>query len=174
MGARGRLALVVVSTVALVCCAVSAARSTHAVEPASVWIADGTVSAIAPTANGVFIGGEFSLLGRPTGSWVDVTASGTPVARRPLIEGTVSTAASDGAGGWYIRGSELFVDGVERRGVIHLRGNGNVDSAFRLASNGEIDTIVRSGTTLYVGGRFTSVNGSARTSLAAVDTRSAD
>jgi trimeric autotransporter adhesin len=143
----------------------------HEVEPVSVWVADGTVSTIAATPSGVFVGGDFSLLGRPTGSWVAVTAAGTPIAPRPVVEGEVSTADSDGSGGWFLRGPELVVDGVLRHGVVHLRRNGRVDPAFKVVSNGSIESVARVGATLYVTGSFSSINGKQRMALAAVDAR---
>ena len=57
------------------------------------------------------------------------------------------------------------------RGVVHLRSNGTLDPKWRLVSNGEIDALARFGTTLYVGGMFTSLSGNRRNGIAAVDTR---
>src|SRR5207237_148930 len=100
--------------------------------------------------------------------------TGAPLAPKPRIEGGVTTATPDDAGGWYLRGDALTIAGAERHGVVHLRRDGSLDHAFRLVSNGSIDSLARVGTTLYVGGSFTSLNGSDRTALAAVDTRTGE
>ena len=140
-------------------------------EPAAIWIADGTVSTVAATPGGVYVGGDFSLLGPLTGSWVDVRASGSVIPARKAVSGAVSVAVSDGGGGWFLRGEINGVGGVSVRGVVHLRSNGTLDPKWRLVSNGEIDALARFGTTLYVGGMFTSLSGSRRNGIAAVDTR---
>src|SRR5207253_8908763 len=89
------------------------ATSAHQNEPAHLWVIDGTVSTIAPTPAGVFVGGDFTLIGPPTGSWVEVGATGAPLAPKPRIEGGVTTATPDDAGGWYLRGDALTIAGAE-------------------------------------------------------------
>src|SRR5439155_25357804 len=45
-----------------------------------LWVVDGSVDAIAATDSVVYLGGQFSRVGPPTGSWVRVRQStGTPI-----------------------------------------------------------------------------------------------
>jgi hypothetical protein len=173
MGRRRGIAGLVGATLILCAFAVSTASARPATgsEPANVWIADGTVSSIAPTPSGVFVAGDFSLLGRATGAWVQVDPAGRPRAPRPLVDGAVTAATADGAGGWYLRGSDLNVAGVARRGVLHLKRTGALDASFHVASNGTIAAMARVGELLYIGGSFTAVNGETRAGVAAIDVR---
>src|SRR4051812_40157973 len=114
MSARDRLLVAAAAVAATLAAAAGGeARQQHAGEPSAAWMVDGTVTTIAPTAAGVFVGGDFSLIGRPTGSWVEVDTAGVAVPARPFVEGGVTAVADDGAGGWFLRGSELTLDGTQ-------------------------------------------------------------
>src|SRR5205809_786004 len=71
--------------------------------PASSWITDGAVYAIAATPRQVYVGGSFTLIGPKTGSFVGISAAGGHVAQPvPLFEENVIDAISDGANGWLV------------------------------------------------------------------------
>src|SRR5438045_8778026 len=53
------------------------AKAARSELPDRVWVTDGTVFALASTPQGVFAGGDFTLIGPETGRWVNVTASGS-------------------------------------------------------------------------------------------------
>ena len=65
-----------------------------------------------------------------------VSPSGAPAPARPFVDGTVTAAAPDGADGSFIRGDDLLVDGVERRGVQHIRRGGRLDPGYRSSPTG--------------------------------------
>jgi hypothetical protein len=135
-----------------------------------------TVSAIAAGADGtVYLGGEFQSIGVRTGSGVVVdTDSGAPGAF-PFVDGNVFAAVSDGADGWYIGGDFLTVGGKPRSRLAHIRadmsvGDWNPSVGPARYQGGTVRSLALVGSTLYVGGGFTEVNGVARDSLAAVGT----
>jgi hypothetical protein len=90
-----------------------------AADPPSVleygWVPNAQVRAIVRTADTVYLGGNFTALGRnrPYGVPLDTT-SGQPVAAYHKVNGTVSCCAPDGAGGWYIGGEFTQVGGLAR------------------------------------------------------------
>ena len=45
--------------------------------PIAAWVTDGTVSAVVATPKQVYLGGDFTLIGKETGSWVGIDASGS-------------------------------------------------------------------------------------------------
>jgi hypothetical protein len=146
-----------------------AATPVRSSAPVRAWVTDGNVMAIASTPTGLYAGGDFTLIGPATGAWVDVRASGV-VGRIPAaVGGSVSDAVTDGSGGWFLKGAITTVGGVARSGITHLRADGKLDPGWRLRVSGTTNALARAGTTLYLGGSFSQVNGVARTNLAAVD-----
>ena len=88
----------------------------------------------------------------------------------PSIVPGVFATVSDGVGGWYIGGSFTSVGGLSRNGLAHIRADKTVDPAWDPNLNGQVQTIAVSGSTVYFGGQFTTVNGSTpRKFAAAVD-----
>src|SRR5919109_4390280 len=105
---RGRVRRVLgaVAVGALVAGVPSAARAVGVVAaaPSASLFTDGTVFAVAAARDRTYVGGNFTLIGRPTGSWVGVDARGAPVPGRPLLHGSVAAAVRDARGGWFIAG----------------------------------------------------------------------
>ncbi len=91
---------------------------------------------------------------------------------------TVNAVVSDGAGGWFIGGLFSRVGDVPRSRLAHLLANGSVDPAFdpnmsnaSLGHSAGVRALALAGSRLYVGGQFTTVNGTVpRSNLAALDT----
>jgi Domain of unknown function (DUF5122) beta-propeller len=166
--------LAAVAAVALIAVPLSSSASRLADKPFALWYADGEVLAVAASDDAVYVGGSFSLVGLPTGSWVRVDASGKPVPARPFVEGSVAAAASDGSGGWFLLGKErLWIDGVRRTSLVHVTASGRLDTAWQpRIQGGSVAAIAVRGATVFLGGDFTRVNGKARMSLAAVNARS--
>jgi hypothetical protein len=148
--------------------------STVAAVPSATLYADGTVLATAAGADRLYVGGDFSLLGRPTGSWVAIGADGTPVAGRTLLDGSVTEAVSDGRGGWFVAGRIRAVGSAAPAArLVHVRPNGELDRTWRLAiQGGEVLALARRGSTLFLAGEFRKVGGQLRQGIAAVSTNS--
>jgi trimeric autotransporter adhesin len=142
------------------------------------WVTNGPVYAIARSGNTVYLGGSFSQVGPRTGPAVSFTGgSSTPDASFPQVsggQGEVRAAVSDGAGGWYLGGSFTHVGGVARTGLAHVLADGSVDPSFTpsvtVTGVSEVQALALSGPTLYVGGDFRTIDGTARNGLAAVTT----
>jgi trimeric autotransporter adhesin len=119
------------------------------------------------------VGGDFEFLGRLTGRFVSFSRAGTlqPSATQ-VAGGGVTAIAPDGAGGWFIGGMFTSIRGVDCPRLAHIRRNQTLDRRFCRRPNGEVHALARRGTTLYVGGQFTRIDGNQRQRLAAFDTRS--
>jgi hypothetical protein len=77
-------------------------------------------------------------------------------------DGVVNALVSDGGTGWYVGGTFSRVGGNTPRNLLaHLTPTG-VDAAFGPQFNAGINGLARQGTTLYIVGAFTMVNGQAR------------
>jgi hypothetical protein len=81
------------------------------------------------------------------------------------------TAVSDGSGGWYAAGTFTQVDGRFHQGLVHLRADGSLDSAFRAEITGTVEALAVRGNMLFVGGSLVAVDGEASGNLVAVDAR---
>ena len=173
-GLAGRVAFAIVLAVALTTISApdrATARAARSKEPYRAWVTDGSVFALASTPRGLFAGGDFTLIGPPTGTWVPVSASGTvPAVRRP-IDGTVIAAAADGRGGWYLAGNFFYIGDAVRRAVFHLLPSGRLDKHWKPRLKGSVSALVRVRSTLYMGGDFTKFGRKKRLRLAAVNVK---
>lgn len=152
---------------------------------ADFWIANGPVYSTVLSGATLYIGGDFTYVGPQTGAGVTVnTISGVPDPF-PNINGQVHAAAPDGAGGWYVGGEFTEVDGSSTfSNLVHIIPNsGNtqmiVDTSFKpvvsiTSGTASVDALLVSGTTLYVGGTFDSIDDGSgpvtRNNIAAFDT----
>ena len=145
---------------------------------ASVDITDNIVtSSIVGPDGTIYIGGYFSMVGPFSGYGIPIdTTTGLKVANYPKVSATsgntgVTSSVSDGNGGWYIGGSFTKVGDYTRNHLAHINADGSVDQNFDPNVNNVVNSLFLSGTTLYAGGSFTTVNGSTtRNRLAAFDT----
>jgi len=139
------------------------------VQQQSLWITNGSVSAIAPSAGTIYLGGNFTEVGPAVGSAVAID-TGTGVVAQPylMVLGSVNAVAPDGSGGWYIGGLFTSVRGQPRNNLAHLDASGTLTS-WDPNSNGQVFALIVSGGTVYVGGTFTSVGGQTRNNVAALD-----
>jgi hypothetical protein len=127
------------------------------------------VLAVARSENTLFIGGNFRNVGPSTGSGVPVDhIQGSALGRYPRVAGGVEVVITDGAGGWYIGGRFAGVGGLPRWNLAHIRADGSVDS-WAPDPDGGVLSLVVSGNTLYVGGRFNRIAGEVRNHIAAFD-----
>ena len=131
---------------------------------------DGEVRTVAQIGNRVVIGGTFTKVGpgiRGAVAPLDVNG-GAFVAGFPDVVGVVYTSAPDGLGGWYIGGSFATVGGIARANAAHVDSAGAV-TAFVSNTNGPVYAIERDVDRVYLGGAFTTHNGTSSTRLVAVD-----
>lgn len=135
------------------------------------WVLNGDVNAVARQGSTLYVGGSFTYAGPDTGYAAALDPStGALSGAFPRISGPVYAATADGAGGYFLGG--LFSS--PRTNVLHVLASGALDPSFSASTNGEVDALAFSPSTnrLYLGGQFTSVNGTGRAALAAVDASS--
>lgn len=151
-------------------------------------LADGTVTAFKPKTDGpvyalarsadagaLYVGGAFATVStQPFANLAKVDPlTGAPVAWSGTADGTVRHLSLEGAR-LVVGGAFSSIGGTSRQRLAILDATtGAVDPAFNPGIvNGEVRAVVRSldGSTLYVGGAFTSFGGSTRNRVAAVAT----
>ncbi len=160
------------------CCLASGAASAQVQDDNRLpWAVTGQVFDVARVDNTLYVAGGATLgvslfpADEPFGV-VDAT-TGTPTPSAFEIStprgGTVNAAVSDGAGGWYVGGTFTRIyngGGSGWSGLAHLTPPG-FDPAFKPAVNGIVNGLWKEGSTLYVVGLFTQVNGFPRAGGAA-------
>jgi hypothetical protein len=170
--------------VALLAALSAASPGSAQVIDSKLWGANGGVTTMARIGNTLYIGGGFAAVGPCTGGGVPVDrASAVPRDAYAHVAGRVSAVVSDGAGGWFIGGIFDAVEGQPRANLAHVLADGSL-SPWAPQIIGEegfdeepwytvrppgVSALVLRGNTLYVGGRFATVNGIARRNLAAFD-----
>ncbi len=144
------------------------------VGPLAIWQAfsgwgAGEVRVMTSVGTTLYVAGGFSFLGPFTGSGVIVNrvtgASAPPTGVK--ITGEVLAAVADGSGGWFVGGEFYGFDSV--RYLLHIKSDGSLDT-WDPALDGKVRAIVRSGSTLYVGGEFRNVGAVTRNRAAAIST----
>src|SRR5437764_3506293 len=98
-------------------------------DPRNAWVTDGSVYAVAATPTEVLVGGDFTLIGRQTGSWVSIAADGTVPAAPPAQYNPVSAAVPDGARGWFLLTSD---DENDTRSVVHLLADRTAEPKWKI------------------------------------------
>ena len=143
-----------------------------AATPAQVWVSDGAIHAIAATSAVVYVGGEFTLLGRATGSWVELTPSGSLGRPWPTVEGErlggrrrrsrglVPRREPREGGRRRAREARPGAKRSHRRPEVERVGHGRIGLVARPARRGSL-----------VVGDFTKVNRQARSGFAVLDGR---
>ncbi|MEQ1834386.1 MAG: T9SS type A sorting domain-containing protein [Candidatus Eisenbacteria bacterium] len=146
----------------------------QAVRP-DVMAADGVVRASALAGNVLYLGGDFTWVGYPTGALAKSDATtGAPDPGFPRVAdgGVVNVVIPDGAGGWFVGGSFTQIGGVARQNLAHVLANGSL-AAWAPDPDGDVMTLLVRGSTLIVGGTYSSIGGQLRNNLAAVSTTGA-
>ena len=162
---------------ALACLAAQPAFAQFTPDPTpipGVWGPNSNVNDSVVVGDTLFLGGTFDYIGPATSAFATAdSADGASmvVAQTPLRD-TIA-AASDGAGGWFVASR-----GAGARHLVHLRADGSLDPSFTtptLAGTAPFDDvrgIVSAAGRVYLFGTFSSVNGVARRSIAALDAAS--
>jgi hypothetical protein len=126
----------------------------------------------------IYVGGEFSTVGRTYGGYlaaVDIS-TGLLDSNFPKANGPISAIVDDGNGGWFVAGRFNQIGGVAINGLAHIQSTKIVNSSFNpltscsLADCPSIFAMSLDGTSLYVTGSFSTLNGSPRTNIGAFDT----
>lgn len=130
--------------------------------------------AVSPDGSRVYAGGDFSSVsGKSRGKLAAIDAATGEVldAWRPTTNGRVNAIAAIG-NTVYVGGSFSSVSGQTRQRVAAIdAGTGQVINGWNPGADGTVRSLAVSpdGQRLYLGGKFTTVGGSSRSSLAAVD-----
>jgi hypothetical protein len=129
------------------------------------------VLAIERTPSTIYLAGSFRSVGPVTGQGVPTSVStGAPFATYPRVAGNVEVVLADGERGWFVGGSFDRIGGEVRRNLAYVFADGRV-SSWALDLDGTVRALAISRGTLYIGGSFAHIAGSARSRAAAVDMR---
>lgn len=134
------------------------------------------VNALALSGNTMYVGGDFTLIGgqaRNRLAAVD-TSTGLATAFNPTVStGAVNKLLLSGTTLYVTLNSASVSIGGQTRSflaAVDTTTNTNNTTSWNPNSNNSINAMVISGTTLYVGGFFTTIGGQARNRIAAIDT----
>lgn len=117
---------------------------------ANMPVVDGWVQAIAERDGTVYVGGKFARIGPWSGGGVLVDATtGNIIEGFPKFNGIVSSAVSDGAGGYFVAGGFTEVGGIPRAGFAHINSQRKVDVAWNPVGAGRVDKMILEGDRLY-------------------------
>ncbi|MDH5444759.1 MAG: chitobiase/beta-hexosaminidase C-terminal domain-containing protein [Gammaproteobacteria bacterium] len=123
-------------------------------------VTDGQINATATDGTHLYVGGYFSMIGKPNGHGRAFdTSDGIADLSLPFVNKRIEVVIPDGSGGWFIGGAFSSVGGVTRKGIAHIQADGSLGD-FDPDISGTVYSLLLDGTTLYAGGTFTRVNSS--------------
>lgn len=133
------------------------ANAQQAPEPIPIlpWGPNGTVRAMSIAGDVLTIGGDFTHVGPPTGSFATTDPAGTGVVARSGMRSPIAAIESDGAGGWFVApGSFIFATRATDE-LTHVLPDGTRDPNWRAPYfSDKVEAILRVGTRLFVAGSF--------------------
>lgn len=148
-----------VTAAALVASLATGAAAQHRPANALNWAFGGTVHTVARAGRVAFVGGRFNAVAprtHVTGGFAVLSVETSHRAlRNARVHGNVNAVVSDGAGGWFVGGNFTFVGPERRPQIVHILGDGRIDSAWTGRVNGRVLALAIVGSTLYAGGEFT-------------------
>jgi hypothetical protein len=168
----GVVALLVV--LGAIACESALASPAPSEQPETTWIPDARITGFAVTPDRLIATGLFTSWGRNVGAApTSRETTGEYITTSARVDGDQVHAAEDGAGGWYVVGYKLLVNGEETSGLIRIGADGRVDEEFRAPpidwEGSSLTRITAFAGRLYVAGWFHSVGGVVRHSIAAFD-----
>jgi hypothetical protein len=95
--------------------------------PIAAWAANGSINAMTSWGSTLYVGGDFSAIGKRSAPLVVLAADGSIFKEINLQE--IYQVITDDAGGWYILGN--FNLGSGRQYILHYLSNGEEDPNFR-------------------------------------------
>lgn len=127
-------------------------------------ILDGAVKAAARDGNTLFVGGDFTTAAPSANALPLVyglsSASGAVTAPAfPVVDNDVLTIEPDGARGVFVAGRFSTIGTFAQRALAHVRADGTVDPLFRPVLDGEVRSVARVGSRLFLVGTFTTIGG---------------
>jgi hypothetical protein len=156
---------------------VPAAQGTIATRPEPTWQTNGRVNAILQIGTTTYVGGKFTQVSSHNGASTATVSNlaafdhnGNFTGWAPTASNTVKALLDDGAGNIIVGGSFNKIDGAGRPHIAEIDNTGTLISKgiFAASADGDVQALVRNGTTLYMGGQFQNVDGSPRAFLGAV------
>ncbi len=134
------------------------------------WISNTGIGRLEHSNGYTLLSGSFTQVGPYTGSAVITDpVTGEVDDAMPKVNGSVYSVAPDGSGGWYIGGYFTGVDTVKVSNLVHIKADKTVDRNWKPNPISSPLALTVSGTTLYVGGYFTTIAGQGRNYIAAFD-----
>jgi hypothetical protein len=117
----------------------------------TLWVTDGDVNTVVPWGNTLYVGGSFGYVGPNTGGWTGVDVTGHATTSLPRLDGDVTAAIPDGAGGWFIGGTFTHVAGIARPGLARILADGSVSAMLPSpAPTGTATSLAHQGSRLFV------------------------
>lgn len=146
------------------------ASTTHAqMTYDKLWTTDGTVNSMAQTAGTLYVGGTFTYVGPNTSCAAPLSSTTGSVLGNIKVSGTVNAVVADGSGGWFIGGSFANVNGITRGNLAHILADYTVDPSWAPAAAGAVNALTLDNGILYVGGLFTTLAGTTRNRIGALN-----
>lgn len=126
--------------------------------PILPWGPNGTVRAMSLSGDTLTIGGDFTHVGPPTGSFATTDAASTDVVARSGLRSQVADIQSDGAGGWFVAPGFIAIATRAADNIIHVLPDGTRDPHWHAPYVGDrVRAILRVGTRLFVAGSFSGI-----------------
>ncbi len=175
MGARIRM--VALGAVVTLLTLVPSAMATIATKPLVTWQVNGRVNAIMQIGGITYVGGKFTQAMSHNGATDAVSdlaafdGNGNFVsAWTPAANGTVKAFATDGSGNIIAGGSFTKIDSAGHPHLVEIEPNGTIvsKSVWAGTANGDVQALATGGSTLYMGGLFSTVDSQSRAYLGAV------
>lgn len=132
-------------------------------------ITEGSIHSITASGSYTVLQGNFNSIGSYQGNGVVIdVATGTYDPTWPIFHSNVYAAISDNNGGWFVAGTSNVNSTLYQR-LVHVKSDKTIDETWSPTPNNFVSAFAIEGNTLYVGGAFTQIAGSARNLLAAFD-----